>query len=915
MRRAWILLALAAGCKSAQEIKLERDLAQAEAFETQGEPIRALQIYQSWRGRTEDPEQEAELRQRAKRAADAAFAQGQRMESQRQYRAAILHYMKLSEHAGDLLGGTIGAALAGARQAAYDQAVGEARQYESAGRWREAVQQYESVEGIASDIGRAAELSNALHAARLKFFDAELARADGLESGGDWPAAVALYGSLKALGGKIGRQAEPDTRAARARTKWMEEATERAAAHTRAGAWDKAIEAWEWGRPAARELGREAEVIRGVKNARISSAVERAARLESKEEWAAAIQVYEQAEAMAQEVGRIDEISPKLSAARDRRYAQAIDAAARHEGEGQWRRAVEEYRSVERIASKTGRTDELRGRLNRARVEEAFAEARALESAGRWREAIDRYESARGLGRDAEVAERLGRARSEHFEAQLKRAESMERRQEFQAAIEALMEARDSAKHAGAEERFSDALIRLKKARFEQALDQARSHRHREDFEQAHKTYESLRTLARELGREGDLEAQIRRCREDQFNHLLDQARRLEQQDRWREALTSYETLRPMAAEVGQEAALRKSIERAQNGWLDALLAQGRSHERNERWEEAVRTYEEALAVAREIGREREAERRLAAAREELHFRGFHHEFSELDSLEMPGHVVSVVFDPAGSWYAAADATGQIWIFEAGRKCACKMRIAAGGCPRALSFSPCGRFLAASVGRTVLIWEARTGRLLRSLPFHQDCHAVAFSPDSEAILVGLENGSIELWTFRHARCVRAFRGHRHCVNGIYWRPGNAAFLSVCDGGEIRVWTFADGGCARNWVGHRRGIRQVYIGSSGRYFATVGGDDFVYVWSFDTWEIVARIEHRGASSCSFAGGDRIVVIADGAGAVTMWDVRSGRRVHSHACHTGGASWVSYHPGGRTFVTCGQDRRVRIWGHRE
>lgn len=911
-RIAVLLLVLLAACKSAQQVQFERDLKEGYYAEKNGDFIRALEIYEFWRGKTRNEEQEAELERRARNALARALQQGERFEQDRQHRRAIRHYLRLRQVVSH---DQVTAALERARAAAFDQAIRDAQEYERGGRWRDAVTAYESVEDIARDLARESELSGALWNARQRYYDATAADAQARAQRGDWPGAMALLEGLRGVAARLGRSDDLRNRMTELATRWYDDASRRGEEHAGKREWDPAVEAYESARTAARTLGRETDLERALKSVRFRRAMHKAEQYEAKEQWADAIRAYDEALSYASD----DRARERQGAARHKRFEQALKSGAEFESKEDWSRAVGEYRSVEDVARHIGKSEELHAHLNRALLGQALAEAQALESEKRWREAVLKYESvlnlSRALKREEEVGRRLTRAREAHYTAQRDRARDLERREEYEQAIAALAEAVDSARGIGRERECEETLTHLKKKRFDQAFDQARALRTREEFDQALRVYDSVRAVARDLDRAQELENAVRRCREEKFDALLARGRRMEQQERWDEAIRLYEGARGLAAETGQQPALTRAVERAKNGRIDMLLAEGRTHERNERWDAAIRAYEQALPYARDVGREREVELALARAREEKHHQEYAHRYDEFEAFEMPGEVVVAEFDPTGSWMAAADTTGQVWVFEAGKRTRCLHKLNAMHRVKSLAFSSDGTFLAVSAGKTVFVWEVWTARCVQTLVFPKHCHAVSFSPDTSAILVGLDDGAIELWSWKNPRCLRAYRGHTSCVNRIIWFRDNTSFLSACDSGEVRVWTYSSGDCHRQWHAHKQGVRHVYMARSGRYFATVGSDGFVYVWEAATYQVLARIEARGASSCSFADSDRVLIITDGGGCVTAYEIRSCRKVHTRTCHRGGAAWVSYHPSRRCYVTCGRDKFVRIWAVKE
>ncbi|MGO9465529.1 MAG: hypothetical protein ACLQVF_15405 [Isosphaeraceae bacterium] len=322
--------------------------------------------------------------------------------------------------------------------------------------------------------------------------------------------------------------------------------------------------------------------------------------------------------------------------------------------------------------------------------------------------------------------------------------------------------------------------------------------------------------------------------------------------------------------------------------------------------------------------------------------------------LTLKGHqgaVSTVGFSSDGKRLvtASADKTARVWDLEnAGAAIRPLEGLADDGSP-VTRFSPDGQLIAAAGGRSVRLWDAATGRLVRELsPREKDrVFSVAFSPsDNRLLAVGYggraDESYVALWDIDAGRELARLAGttdrsdfpkdeNKWPVGALgFSRDGKylvAGFGSKyffgpdVDPNPLKVWEVATRRLIRRLDGHTNRCVSLDFSRDGTLLASGGHDGRAIIWSTKTWTAMHTLENPEKSSfpggrsmledVAFSPDGKTLALASYGGSVQLWDVATGKHRETLKGHSSAVRAVVFSPDGRTLASGSDDQTVRLW----
>lgn len=190
---------------------------------------------------------------------------------------------------------------------------------------------------------------------------------------------------------------------------------------------------------------------------------------------------------------------------------------------------------------------------------------------------------------------------------------------------------------------------------------------------------------------------------------------------------------------------------------------------------------------------------------------------------------------------------------------------------------------------------------------------VAYSPDGERIVMGIQDGSVRIYDATTGKNVSIREGHNAGVNVVRYCNNGDWIVSASRDATLKVWDAEKGEELRTLEGHVGPVQSMEVAEDGSKAVSCSGAS-VIVWDLDEGKALTSLRDNSdleVNCVAFTQDGASIVCGCVGGSMEIWNLETGELNRTLLGHAGSVNDVACFPDGLRIISASDDKTARIW----
>jgi WD40 repeat protein len=236
-----------------------------------------------------------------------------------------------------------------------------------------------------------------------------------------------------------------------------------------------------------------------------------------------------------------------------------------------------------------------------------------------------------------------------------------------------------------------------------------------------------------------------------------------------------------------------------------------------------------------------------------------------------------------------------------------------------IAVAPDGNIIAAAAGASIHLWNVnKRTDTPRTLQGHENSIAqISFSNDGQLLLSGSHDRKARLWDVAGGRSIREVSADAdNAIYSVAFARDDSTFFTCSYGGRVLQWKTQNGEKLREWKGPKE-IAQIFALPDGKTLAAITYYNGAYLWDLNRKDSDWHVKHLPGRHGygAFSPDGRLLVTAAHSfpadAPIKICDLKQEKDVIELPGHRSGTYFFVFSTDSKTLTTYGNDHTLRRW----